>query len=59
VAWHGPIVMNTADELRTAMADLRIGAFIKPAHQAPGAEPCTALCGLRQAQGLRPPPRVV
>ena len=32
VAWHGPIVMNTKDELRTAMADLRNGTFIKPAH---------------------------
>jgi redox-sensitive bicupin YhaK (pirin superfamily) len=32
VAWHGPIVMNTRDELRTAMADLRNGTFIKPAH---------------------------
>ncbi len=32
VAWHGPIVMNTPDELRQAMADLRNGTFIKPAH---------------------------
>lgn len=32
VAWHGPIVMNTAEELRTAMAELRNGTFIKPAH---------------------------
>lgn len=32
VAWHGPIVMNTKAELRTAMADLRNGTFIKPAH---------------------------
>ena len=32
VAWHGPIVMNTQDELRQAMADLRNGTFIKPAH---------------------------
>ncbi|MDT8327947.1 MAG: pirin family protein [Roseovarius sp.] len=31
VAWHGPIVMNTKAELRTAMADLRNGTFIKPA----------------------------
>jgi len=31
VAWHGPIVMNTQDELRQAMADLRNGTFIKPA----------------------------
>ena len=29
VAWHGPIVMNTNDELRQAMADLRAGTFIK------------------------------
>ncbi|MCV6597694.1 MAG: pirin family protein [Mangrovicoccus sp.] len=32
VAWHGPIVMNTQEELRQAMADLRNGSFIKPAH---------------------------
>ncbi len=31
VAWHGPIVMNTQDELRQAMADLRNGTFIRPA----------------------------
>ena len=29
VAWHGPIVMNTQDELRTAMAELHNGTFIK------------------------------
>lgn len=32
VAWHGPIVMNTKAEIRQAMADLRNGNFIKPAH---------------------------
>ncbi len=32
VAWHGPIVMNTQEEIRTAMRDLRNGTFIKPAH---------------------------
>ena len=32
VAWHGPIVMNTRDELRQAMRDLNNGTFIKPAH---------------------------
>ena len=32
VAWHGPIVMNTQAELKQAMADLRNGTFIKPAH---------------------------
>lgn len=32
VAWHGPIVMNTKDELRQAIAELRNGTFIKPAH---------------------------
>lgn len=30
VAWHGPIVMNTREELATAMAELRQGTFIKP-----------------------------
>jgi redox-sensitive bicupin YhaK (pirin superfamily) len=32
VAWHGPIVMNTREELMTAMSELRNGTFIKPAH---------------------------
>ncbi len=32
VAWHGPIVMNTKEELRQAMQDLRNGTFIQPAH---------------------------
>lgn len=32
VAWHGPIVMNTQEELRQAMSDLRNGTFIKPQH---------------------------
>jgi quercetin 2,3-dioxygenase len=32
VAWHGPIVMNTQDELRQAFSDLRNDTFIKPAH---------------------------
>ena len=29
VAWYGPIVMNTQEELRQAVADLRDGTFIK------------------------------
>jgi quercetin 2,3-dioxygenase len=29
VAWYGPIVMNTQDELRQAVMDLRSGTFIK------------------------------
>ena len=29
VAWHGPIVMNTRDELREAMRDLQNGTFIR------------------------------
>lgn len=32
VAWHGPIVMNTAAEIQQAMRDLRNGTFIRPAH---------------------------
>ncbi len=32
VAWHGPIVMNTKDEIRQAMQDLRNGTFIRPGH---------------------------
>jgi len=32
VAWHGPIVMNTGEELQQAMRELRNGTFIKPAH---------------------------
>jgi len=31
VAWWGPIVMNTAQEIRTAQAELRNGTFIKDA----------------------------
>lgn len=29
VAWYGPIVMNTQDQLRTALSELRDGTFIK------------------------------
>jgi redox-sensitive bicupin YhaK (pirin superfamily) len=29
VAWRGPIVMNTEEELRQAWAELHTGAFIK------------------------------
>jgi len=29
VAWHGPIVMNTNEELRQAYAELRAGTFIR------------------------------
>ncbi|MGV6850274.1 MAG: pirin family protein [Marinibacterium sp.] len=29
VAWHGPIVMNTREELQTAMRDLKNGTFIR------------------------------
>jgi len=29
IAWHGPIVMNTDDEIRTALYDLQNGTFIK------------------------------
>lgn len=32
VAWHGPIVMNTAEELQDAFRELRNGTFIRPAH---------------------------
>ncbi len=32
VAWHGPIVMNTREELMQAMRDLNNGTFIKAAH---------------------------
>jgi redox-sensitive bicupin YhaK (pirin superfamily) len=29
VAWHGPIVMNTQDEIRQAVSELRAGTFIR------------------------------
>ena len=29
VAWHGPIVMNTQEELKTAMTEFRNGTFIR------------------------------
>jgi redox-sensitive bicupin YhaK (pirin superfamily) len=32
VAWHGPIVMNTREEIAQAVRDLRNGTFIRPAH---------------------------
>ncbi|SCZ64422.1 hypothetical protein SAMN04488118_105239 [Epibacterium ulvae] len=32
VAWHGPIVMNTREQLRQAVKDLNNGTFIKAAH---------------------------
>ncbi len=32
VAWHGPIVMNTREEIQQAIRDLNNGTFIKPAH---------------------------
>lgn len=38
VAWWGPIVMNTAQEIRTAQAELRSGTFIKDGNP-PGGEP--------------------
>jgi quercetin 2,3-dioxygenase len=30
VAWYGPIVMNTQEQLRQALSELRAGTFIKP-----------------------------
>ncbi len=32
VAWHGPIVMNTQEEIIQAVNDLKNDTFIKPAH---------------------------
>jgi redox-sensitive bicupin YhaK (pirin superfamily) len=32
VAWHGPIVMNTKDEIRQAISDLRNDTFIRAEH---------------------------
>lgn len=32
VAWHGPIVMNTREELMQAVRELNNGTFIRPAH---------------------------
>ncbi len=32
VAWHGPIVMNTQDEIRQAVRDLQNGTFIAAQH---------------------------
>jgi redox-sensitive bicupin YhaK (pirin superfamily) len=29
VAWYGPIVMNTEEELRLAVSEMRAGTFIK------------------------------
>ena len=30
VAWYGPIVMNTEEQLQQAYSELRAGTFIKP-----------------------------
>ncbi len=32
IAWHGPIVMNTREELQQAIRELKNQTFIKPAH---------------------------
>ena len=32
IAWHGPIVMNTREEIMQAMKDLNNDTFIKPQH---------------------------
>ncbi|SLN13776.1 Quercetin 2,3-dioxygenase [Roseovarius albus] len=32
VAWHGPIVMNTREEIQRAVQELQNGTFIRPAH---------------------------
>ena len=32
VAWHGPVVMNTREELIQAFDELKNGTFIKPVH---------------------------
>ena len=32
VAWHGPIVMNTREELMQAFQELNNGTFIRPQH---------------------------
>lgn len=32
VAWHGPIVMNTQEELMQAFKELKNGTFIRPTH---------------------------
>ena len=29
IAWHGPIVMNTREEIKVAMTELNNGTFIK------------------------------
>jgi len=37
IAWHGPIVMNTQEELRVAFEELERGTFIKASRAGPGA----------------------
>ena len=33
VAWYGPIVMNTEEELRLAFEEYRAGTFLKQKHK--------------------------
>jgi redox-sensitive bicupin YhaK (pirin superfamily) len=33
VAWYGPIVMNTQEQLRQAFEELREGTFLKSEHK--------------------------
>ena len=33
MAWYGPIVMNTQEQLRQAFEELEEGTFLKPADQ--------------------------
>ena len=37
IAWYGPIVMNTRDELRLAFEEFEKGTFIKHAGERPSA----------------------
>jgi len=36
VAWYGPIVMNTEEELETAFREYRDGTFVKTGASEPG-----------------------
>ena len=53
VAWYGPIVMNTQEQIRQAIVDLQTGEFIKKRPSLRG-EPNSQRSGSRDRRGVQP-----